>query len=62
MICLLLIIDGCSSSGGGGDADELVPATGSEDDTAQESEPVFKMWKDSEIPQVIYIVFIVSER
>ena len=50
MMCLLLIIAGCNSSGGGGDADELVPGAGSEDDTAQESEPVFKMWEDSEIP------------
>ena len=50
MISLLLIIDGCSSSGGSGDADELVPDAGSEDDTSQESESVFKMWEDSEIP------------
>jgi hypothetical protein len=50
MISLLLIIDGCSRSGGSGDADELVPGAGSEDDTSQESESVFKMWEDSEIP------------
>lgn len=49
LICILLLIGGCSSSGGG-DADELIPGAGAEDYTAQDYAPDFRMWERNEIP------------
>jgi hypothetical protein len=45
LFCLSLIIGGCKSGdGGGGGADLSIPAAGAEDYTAEDYEPIFKMW------------------
>ncbi|MGD8295807.1 MAG: papain-like cysteine protease family protein [Desulfobacterales bacterium] len=49
LICILLLIGGCNSSGGE-DADELIPGAGVEDYTAQDYAPDFRMWERIEIP------------
>jgi hypothetical protein len=43
--CVILIILGCKSEdGGGGGGDQSIPAAGDEDYTAEDYEPIFKMW------------------
>ena len=50
-ICIFLLIGGCNSGGsGGGDADEFIPGAGTEDFTAQDYAPDFKMWEHNETP------------
>jgi hypothetical protein len=49
LFCLLLVVGGCKSSGGG-DADESIPAAGAEDFTAQDYAPDFRMWEDNGAP------------
>lgn len=49
LICILLIIGGCKS-GGGGDADESIPGAGAEDFTNQDYAPDFRMWERNETP------------
>ena len=51
LIFIFLIIGGCNSGGGsGGDADEIIPAAGAEDYTAQDYKSDFKMWEHNQIP------------
>ncbi|MGD9290521.1 MAG: hypothetical protein PVG74_23070, partial [Desulfobacterales bacterium] len=50
LVCLLLVVGGCKSSGGGGDADESIPAAGAEDFSAQDYAPDFRMWEDNGAP------------
>ena len=49
-ILIFLLIGGCNSGGGGGDADEFIPGAGAEDYTAQDYAPDFKMWERNETP------------
>ena len=51
IICLLLMVAGCRSGGGGaGDADDSIPSAGDEDYTASSYAPVFKMWEELQKP------------
>jgi hypothetical protein len=53
LIIIVLVIVGCKSGGGGeggGGGDELVPGAGSEDYTAQDYEPDFKVWEQDQAP------------
>jgi len=49
LICFFLLIGGCKS-GGGGDADEIIPGAGAEDYTAQDYAQDFRMWERNETP------------
>ncbi len=49
LICIFLLIAGCKS-GGGGDADELIPGAGGGDYTDDDYEPDFRMWESFETP------------
>jgi len=50
LICILLLIGGCNSSGGGGDADESIPGAGAEDYRNRDYAPDFRMWEPNETP------------
>ncbi len=50
LILIFLLIGGCNSGGGSGDADESIPGAGSEDYTAQDYASEFMMWEHNEIP------------
>ena len=50
LICIFLVIGGCNSGGGAGDADEIIPGAGAEDYTAQDYAPDYKMWERNETP------------
>jgi hypothetical protein len=50
LICVLLTIGGCKSGGGGGDADDSIPAAGAEDYTARDYASEFRMWERYEMP------------
>ncbi len=48
LICIVLLIGGCSS--GGGDTDEFIPGAGAEDYTGDDYAPDFRMWERNETP------------
>jgi hypothetical protein len=50
LIFIFMLIGGCNSGGGNGDADESIPGAGSEDYTAQDYASEFMMWEHNEIP------------
>jgi hypothetical protein len=51
LICILLLIGGCKSSGsGGGDADESIPGAGAEDYPNRDYASDFMMWQHYETP------------
>ena len=51
LICILLLIGGCNSSGGGrGDADESIPGAGAEDYPNRDYASEFMMWESYETP------------
>jgi hypothetical protein len=50
LICILLLIGGCNSGGGSGDADESIPGAGAEDFTKQDYAPDFRMWDHNKTP------------
>jgi hypothetical protein len=45
LICIFLLIGGCSSGGSGGDSDESVPGAGLEDYTARNYAADYRMWE-----------------
>jgi hypothetical protein len=50
IICLVYLIAGCKSGGGGSNADEGIPGAGEEDYTASSYASEFGMWEAFEIP------------
>ncbi len=50
LIGIFLVIGGCNSGGGDGDADEFIPGAGAEDYTAQDYALDFRMWELNETP------------
>jgi len=50
LICTFLLIGGCNSGSGGGDADETIPGAGAEDYKAQDYAPDFRMWESNDTP------------
>lgn len=50
LICIFLLIGGCKSGGGGGDADEFIPGAGAEDYTTQGYSLDYRMWEHNQTP------------
>ena len=47
---IFVLIGGCNSSGGDGDADEFIPGAGAEDYTAQDYAADYRMWERHDTP------------
>ena len=50
LICIFIMIGGCSSGGSGENSDESVPGAGLEDYTAQDYAVDYRMWQLDQIP------------